>query len=245
MSRSIVTAAAAAFAAATTLATGASAAESPEGVWMNDTGRGAIEIKSCGEGLCGHVVWVKEGADTYGCGKQIIGDVKSTGEGTWDGGWIYSPDKKRRFDVELEPQSDGTLKVTGYAGVKFLSRTMVWKPAPSSLERCNAEEAAAPSKPAAAAKTAAAPIKTAKAEPISEKADAPKPVAKAKPAKKSPPPTAEEEEVADADDNGSGKRFNLEDGIEVGDLFSLKKEGNGKCKIKAPYVDIIVDCDRN
>ncbi len=39
--------------------------------------------------------------------------------------------------------------------------------------------------------------------------------------------------------------INLDDGIEVGDVFSMKKDGNGKCKIKAPFVDLVVDCDRN
>lgn len=238
----------------TALAAGsAAAAGSPTGVWLNDTGRGAIEIKNCKTGLCGHVVWVKNGSDAFGCGKQILGDVKDAGGGTWEGGWIYSPERKRRFDVELEPQSDGTLKVTGFAGVRFLSKTMIWKPAPANLVRCNSEEvAAAPEESSTPAPKAKSEVKTAKVIETDETSEPVRPPAKAK-AKAVAPVEAEEaelettgaeEEVADAGEASGSPRFNLEDGIEIGDVVSIKKASNGKCKIKAPFVDLIVDCDR-
>lgn len=130
----------------------AQAASDPTGVWLNDTGRGAIEIKQCGKALCGHVVWLKDGADAKGCGKQIIGEAVKVGSSTWDNGWIYSPEKRKNFDVELTPLSDGTLQVMGYAGVKFLSKTMIWTRAPADLKRCGETVAAVtPSAPATAA----------------------------------------------------------------------------------------------
>ncbi|WP_041316662.1 DUF2147 domain-containing protein [Hyphomicrobium nitrativorans] len=137
---------AAAIAAAVLVTSPALAADAPLGVWVNDTGRGAIEIKQCGDKLCGHVVWVKDTADVEGCGRQIIGDVTSSGGGVWGDGWIYSPERKRNYNVELTPQKDGTLKVKGFAGVSFLSRTMVWTKAPADLVRCGTEqiEAAVP-----------------------------------------------------------------------------------------------------
>jgi hypothetical protein len=104
---------------------------------MNDTGRGAIEIKHCGDALCGNVVWVKNAADAKGCGKQIIGNVAAVGGGRWDNGWIYSPERGRKYSVELTPLKDGTLRVTGYAGLKFLSKTMIWTRAPENLQLCN------------------------------------------------------------------------------------------------------------
>ncbi len=62
------------FAALAAILLGASpalAANDPLGVWVNDTGRGAIEIKDCGGKLCGHVVWVKDPAsDVKGCGRR-------------------------------------------------------------------------------------------------------------------------------------------------------------------------------
>lgn len=121
----------------------ASAASDPTGIWMNDTGRGAIEIKHCGDTLCGNVVWVKNAADAKGCGKQIIGNVASVGGGHWDNGWIYSPERGRKYSVELTPLDNGTLRVTGYAGLKFLSKTMIWTRAPENLQLCGQTEAKA------------------------------------------------------------------------------------------------------
>ncbi|MGQ0671867.1 MAG: DUF2147 domain-containing protein [Hyphomicrobium sp.] len=224
-------------------ATSASAASDPRGVWLTDSGRGAIEIKNCGSGLCGYVVWVKAGSDAYGCGKQIIGEVQDSG-GAWDGGWIYNPDKKKRYDVELEPMSNGNLRVTGFAGIRFLSKTMIWKPAPADLERCDAEEAARPApieKPKAAS-VAPAPVKSARVEAEALEADTP--AVAAEPKKAKPAPVEVTEDEAADDDTSTSTNVNLDDGIEVGDVFSMKKTGEGKCRIKAPFVNITVDCDR-
>lgn len=157
----------------------ASAASDPTGIWMNDTGRGAIEIKHCGNTLCGNVVWVKNAADAKGCGKQIIGDVAAVGGGRWDNGWIYSPERGRRYNVELTPLDNGKLRVMGYAGMRFLSKTMIWTRAPENLQLCGQTEAKA-SPPA----TTAQPSTNSTAN-----ADA-KPAAKPDVAMVSPPPPA-------------------------------------------------------
>jgi uncharacterized protein (DUF2147 family) len=126
------------------LPSGAHAASDPKGVWLDDSGRGAIEIKSCGAALCGYVVAVKSASDTKGCGKQIIGEAQASGGGLWNNGWIYSPERRKNYDVELKPLSDGTLRVVGYAGTKLFSRTMIWTRAPADLKRCDVVEAKAP-----------------------------------------------------------------------------------------------------
>ncbi len=184
----------------------AQAAGDPTGVWINDTGRGAIEIKSCGTSLCGHVVWVKDTTDTKGCGRQIIGNAAKVDGSTWDNGWIYSPEKKQKYDVELKPLSNGTLQVTGYAGTKLFSKTMIWKRAPSNLVRCGTEETVAKADPAAKpqskakpeAKPAAKAVAVAKSEPAIVP-PAPKPAER--PATKSDPatPASEPVEIARAE----------------------------------------------
>ncbi|WP_296205141.1 DUF2147 domain-containing protein, partial [uncultured Hyphomicrobium sp.] len=143
--------------AATLFASFPAFAADPQGVWMNDTGRGAIEIKDCGGKLCGHVVWLKDTSDANGCGREIIHNIVSTGDGVWGGddAWIYSPEKKKNYNVEITPLSDGTLKVKGYAGISFLSKTMIWTKAPANIERCSEQQAAA--NPAAPKSEAAAP----------------------------------------------------------------------------------------
>ena len=62
------------------------------------------------------------------------------GGGRWDNGWIYSPERGRKYNVELQPLANGTLRVTGYAGLRFLSKTMIWTRAPENLQLCGKTE---------------------------------------------------------------------------------------------------------
>jgi uncharacterized protein (DUF2147 family) len=127
--------------------TPAFAAGSPIGVWIDHTGRGAVEITDCDGKLCGRLVWFKDVKnEKEGCNFQIIGNVKSIGGNKWDGGWIIDPDKdpNKKFDVEITPVSDQKLKVMGYAGMKFLSETMMWTRAPADLKKCGDDVARAP-----------------------------------------------------------------------------------------------------
>ena len=213
---------AAALAAGLLSAAPALAAGDPQGIWMNDTGRGAIEIKDCGGKLCGHVVWVKDpAADAKGCGRQIIGDLVSAGSGVWggDNAWIYSPEKKKNFNVEITPLADGKLKVKGYAGLSFLSKTMIWTKAPDDLQRCSTEEAAAT--PAPGTTTAPAPATGGEAKPAAPEQAQPK---------------SDGPDVAENDD----KSVDLE-GLagEFGDVFTRK---DGKCKVDTPWVKLDFDC---
>lgn len=263
------------------------AAPDPTGVWVNDTGRGAIEIKDCGGALCGHVVWTKDTSDAKGCGKQIIGEAKPMGSGLWDGGWIYSPEKKRKYDVELKPLADGNLRVKGYAGSKFFSKTMIWKPAPADLVRCNAgtDAKAAPAPAPAKEAKQADPKPVAKAEtPVPAPQPAKRPadetanekssggtvtartdagaVTEAAPSKTQPqtsaaaepapssgaaPESETEAQVAEADPADEGEAeggAGLDDlkNLELGNGYGFKEVGNGKCRLKVPYVTITVDC---
>jgi len=124
------------------------------GVWVNDTGKGAIEIGQCGDKLCGSIVWLKDPNDKSGkpltdgynpeaskrrrpiCGLQVIGDVKRISANIWDKGWIYDPEEGKSYDVELKLKSPDRLSVTGYLGTKLLSETFVWTRAPSNFSRC-------------------------------------------------------------------------------------------------------------
>ena len=136
----------------------------PHGVWIDHTGRGAVEIMPCvpdaapgtpeAANLCGRIVWMKEPNDPKGqpirdslnknaarrgqpiCGLQIIGDVKPQPNGSWDKGWIYDPEQGSSFDLELQLRSPETLQVKGYMGVKFLSETFVWRRAKELPPKC-------------------------------------------------------------------------------------------------------------
>ncbi len=129
------------------------------GIWLDDTGQGAIEIGPCNrDQLCGRIVWLRDPADKSGkpltdglnskasqrsrpiCGLQVIGEVKRVGAGTWDEGWIYDPKQGKQFDVEIKARGADRLQVTGYLGVKFLSETFTWTRAPANLARCDGSQ---------------------------------------------------------------------------------------------------------
>lgn len=105
------------------------------GLWYDHTGRSAIKITECGQGLCGNIVWLKSSAHQSVCGTSIIGDVKKVGN-VYDHGWIYDIDRGKKFDVELKLLTEKKLRVKGYAGTKLLSKTMIWNRAPSDLKLC-------------------------------------------------------------------------------------------------------------
>ncbi len=117
----------------------------PVGLWLDHTGRGAVEIAPCAKSLCGRIVWLKEPTDKAGrplvdglnedkrkrsrpiCGLQVIGDVQRQQDGSWDNGWIYDPEQGESFDLELRLRGADGLQVKGYKGLKFLSETYQWK----------------------------------------------------------------------------------------------------------------------
>jgi uncharacterized protein (DUF2147 family) len=119
--------------------------EGPVGVWLDHTGRGAVEIVPCAMELCGRIVWMKEPADKTGkplvdsqntdkarraapiCGLQIIGGLKQQRDGSWDNGWIYDPEQGESFDLEVRLLQDQSLQVKGYKVVKFLNETFKWQ----------------------------------------------------------------------------------------------------------------------
>lgn len=170
--RSLQVSGVAAFATALALASGAPAAPqtSPAlGVWFDDTGKGAVEIATCGAKLCGRIVWLKEPVsektgkplvDAYNpepaqrtrpiCGLQILGDLERQSDGTWDAGWVYDPKVGQSYDAAIEVRG-AQLTLTGYKGIKLLSKSFVWTKAPADLQRCDGTSAQSPKSGAAQA----------------------------------------------------------------------------------------------
>ena len=171
---------------AATCGSAAYAASSPIGLWYDNTGRAAVEITDCGGKLCGRLVWFKDPANQKdGCNFQIIGNVKPVAGGKWDNGWIVDPEKdpNNKYDVEITPQGE-KLKVMGYAGMKFLSQTMIWTRAPADLKKCSESVASTP------APAAPAPAPARSDEPPTvyppPAAPAPAPTANPEPARPAP-----------------------------------------------------------
>jgi len=241
-------------------------ADDPRGIWIDDKGRGGVEIKDCGANLCGHVVWAKDEADNgKGCGKQIIGDVEPQGRGLWDNGWIYDPDSGKRYDVELKLLDEKRLRVKGYAGAKFFSRSMIWTRAPDDIKRCDASAVKTPGNSASAdpvegakATTSTEPSKsatvTAPAVPSAGQqpdaksragAEQPKPDATTATRKPDAPRVAAAEEPDDPDrPRGGAPHERLRD-LKFGNGYGVTPTGNGHCRLRVPYFSMTFDCQND
>ena len=124
-------------------------ASGPTGVWIDHTGRGAVEITECADRLCGRIVWLKDTGHKSVCGTQVIGNAKPVGKDTWDGVWIYDPEQNAKYSVELRTIGADKLRVMGYMGSKLFSETFTWKRPTVDLRRCDAPAATATPSPAA------------------------------------------------------------------------------------------------
>lgn len=117
-------------------------AKSVNGVWIDHTGQGAVEIGPCGDRVCGRVVWLKNPAHKSRsgkliCGTQVLGELRQTAADAWESGWIYNPEDEERFSAALKLTGPDTLRVTGYLGIKLLGETFTWQRTTASLERCS------------------------------------------------------------------------------------------------------------
>lgn len=230
------------------IASPASAAGSPLGVWIDEKGRGAVEISQCDKALCGKVVWVKSTTDSNGCGAQIIGGVKPAGRNTWDYGWIYSPDHGRKFDVALTPVGTDSLRVTGYAGIKLLSESHTWKRAPADLPRCDSGDTAAKTQtePAPVATTGDTKTKPSPGtSPVSSDAQPDSAASGDKTAAgKDAPAAAGDQTIAGTEPANDGIGDDPASRGAKGNALDkvLKKTADGRCKLDLPWLKIDFSC---
>jgi uncharacterized protein (DUF2147 family) len=124
------------------------------GIWLDQSGRGGIDIQSCGDKLCGNLVWLKEPLNPQGkpktdihnpdtalqsrplCDVPILSGFTQDSPNHWTGGTIYDAASGKTYKSNMELQPDGTLHVRGYVGFTFLGRTETWTRPPSALQRC-------------------------------------------------------------------------------------------------------------
>ncbi len=115
---------------ATIFFTGASNAD-PTGVWLTPAGNSHIEIRLCGEKLCGKIVRFTEPRNADGTlkldeknkkealrtrpllGLELMSGFTETGDGKWTKGRIYNPEDGQTYRSKLEVKDHNTLNVSG------------------------------------------------------------------------------------------------------------------------------------
>jgi uncharacterized protein (DUF2147 family) len=104
-----------ALAAALMLVAGTAFAQDPvEGVWQtkkDDNGNfGYVEVKPCGPAFCGTLIksFDASGAplDSPNIGRPIIWDMVAYGDGVYDDGKVYSPDRDKTYNSDMQLTGD-------------------------------------------------------------------------------------------------------------------------------------------
>ena len=136
-------------------------AATPEGLWYAEGGAAQVEITSCGDALCGRVVWLRGPFDADGCalrdrenpapelrarpilGLEVLRGLRPAADGRWTGGTIYDPSSGRTYRCEAQLADADRLRLRGYVGVTWLGRTTQWVRVGSEARQC-AESSAVP-----------------------------------------------------------------------------------------------------
>ena len=86
---------------AMTFPAGTAFAADVSGTWLRDTGASKIKFAPCGESMCGHIVWLKPGADPKAkVGQRIFFDMKPNGENVWSGS-AFNPEDGKTYTGKM------------------------------------------------------------------------------------------------------------------------------------------------
>lgn len=93
----------------------AALADPVEGLWKtkpDDNGNfGHVQIKPCGEKFCGTLVKAFDGAgkeiESPNVGKRIVWDMVAYGDGAYDDGKVWSPDRDKTYNSEMQLSGNG------------------------------------------------------------------------------------------------------------------------------------------
>ncbi|MBI3699298.1 MAG: DUF2147 domain-containing protein [Afipia sp.] len=107
---------------------------SPSGLWLTQKGDARIQVSSCGSGICGKVVWLKDTIDPQTgkpqvddknpnpalrsrsmIGVQLFIGMTSNGPGSWIGK-IYNADDGGTYDSKVKMISASQMNVEGCLG---------------------------------------------------------------------------------------------------------------------------------
>jgi uncharacterized protein (DUF2147 family) len=118
-------------AAASALASTSAAGVS--GLWMNPDNSVQVDVQSCGEGICGRVVWAspearadaRAGGTPNLVGTEVLRDYRPIAPGEWKG-QVFLPDEGRTFRSKMVQLGPGALRISGCEVEGLLCKAQTW-----------------------------------------------------------------------------------------------------------------------
>lgn len=122
---------------------GPALAADPRGTWLTQDKEAALTISSCGNRLCGKIIWLENATDRRGalrrdqnnpdpgkqsqriCGLVVIKDLAPSGPGSWAGS-VYNPEDGQTYQGSITVLSDNALKVRAYMALPIFGRNQTW-----------------------------------------------------------------------------------------------------------------------
>jgi len=99
------------------------------GIWLRDTGEARVKFDSCGDAMCGTIIWLKPGiASKAKIGQRVFYDMKPAGANSWIGKAI-GPDSGSVYSGKLSVQGSN-LSTSGCIAGGLICRSMDWTRAP-------------------------------------------------------------------------------------------------------------------
>lgn len=117
----------------------------PRGLWNTEDDSAQVQLESCGDELCGRIVWLEDPTDDEGDpltdaenpepelrdrpieGLEIVWGLQPDGDGgTWEDGKVYDPESGKTYNAKVTLEGENTLKLRGYVGAPLFGRTSTW-----------------------------------------------------------------------------------------------------------------------
>lgn len=103
---------------------GPSLAADVSGTWLRDTGASKVKFSKCGASICGHIVWLKPGADPKAkVGQRVFFDMKPSGDNAWSGS-AFNPEDGKTYTGKMTLSGD-TLTTAGCV-MSVICKSTTW-----------------------------------------------------------------------------------------------------------------------
>jgi uncharacterized protein (DUF2147 family) len=99
-------------------------AEDADGVWMREDGASKVRFSSCGDSLCGTIVWLKNPESKAHVGQKVFYDMARADQNSWTG-HAFNPEDGKTYSGKMVI-SGKKLRTSGCVFGGLICKSMNW-----------------------------------------------------------------------------------------------------------------------